>query len=540
MSNTCKSDRGIAAFVLSCMAAILLWGCGGGNDDPPDPSLVATASGVVRGAVDGEQRAFLGIPYAAPPTGALRWKPPQRHEPWTSPRDATAFGSACAQPVVDASGRPAVLGSEDCLYLNVYAPANNDTALPVLVFLHGGASRNGAGSDYDASSFSSKGRVVVVTLNFRLGVFGFLAHPELAAESPDSASGQYGLLDQRFALDWVRQNIANFGGDPSNVTLAGQSSGASSVCNQLASPLAGGLFHKAIMQSGACSSPSTSVPQAQAEAAGTTFAQNVGCSTAAVPACLRGIDMATLVSAPATENVGSGLGWAPAIGGASLPRASADVMHAGDFHKVPVLVGTNREDYRVFVALQELAQGGPIVAAQYVGMVNGTFGPRASAVLAAYPLSDYAAPDQAQAALFTDLAFACPTHTTTDAFSAQVETYAYEFDDPTAPTQVPALFIEQRSYHGAELTYLYRQRMSAFGFGTVVALGAGQQALADLMIAYWSAFAATGNPNGTGLPPWPRYSQPSPAVQRLAQGAVGAISTFGADHRCAFWVGFGV
>ncbi len=536
----CKSIVGIGAFTLCCTSAIFLSACGGGDDAPPaDPSVVTTSSGPLRGTVDAGQRAFLGIPYAAPPIGSLRWKPPQAHDPWTSIRDARSFSSGCAHPITDAMGKPVAAGMVDCLYLNVYAPADG-VARPVLVFIHGGASRNGEGSDYDGSALSRKGRVVVVTVNYRLGVFGFLAHPDLTSESPDGASGQYGLLDQRFALDWVQRNIAAFGGDPGNATLAGHSSGSYRVCNHLASPSGTGLFHKAIMHSGGCTSRSASVPLAQAEVAGAAFVQSVGCSSGDIPACLRGVAMTDLMNAPATEKVGSNLGWALATGGTVWPRSSMEAMLAGDFHKVPVLLGTNHEEYRVFTALQELGQGGPISAAQFAGFVNGTFGGGAAAVFAAYPASAFGATNEAYSSLLTDFAYSCPVRTTAGLFSSNVETYAYEFDDPTAPKQVPGPFIDQKSYHGAELTYLFRQPMSAWGFGPVAALDANQQVRADQIIKYWAAFAATGNPNNAGSPPWPRYAPTGSAIQRLAQRAVSPVTTFGVDHQCDFRAGFGV
>lgn len=525
------------ALGLHVLGAVLLGGCA--NGDGHDPWVVVTAAGPVRGTVDGGQRSFRGLPYAAPPVGPLRWAAPRPVEAWTVVRDATRFATVCPQPVTDTTGRPAVLGNEDCLYLNVDAPGDSDRPLPVLVFLHGGAFRNGGGSDYEAAAFSAKGRAVVVTVNYRLGALGFLAHGSLAAEATDGASGQYGMLDQRYALQWVQQNITAFGGDPGRVTLAGESSGASSVCNHLVSPPAAGLFHRAILQSGACTSPSTSLSQAAAEAAGSTFAQNLEC-TANVAACMRGLSAATVAGASATARVGAGLGWAPAIGGTTLPRASASALRAGDFHKVPVLLGSNREEYRIFVALRELGQSTAISAGQYAGFVNASFGAGAAAVLGAYPLAAYGAPNLAQSALLTDFAFACPTLTTAALFSAQVDTYAYEFDDPTAPTQVPSPFIEQRSYHSAEVQYLFRQPRSAFGFGPLVALSTAQQVLSGTMIDYWARFVANGDPNGAGLPGWDRHLLPNGAVQRLGQGAIGPVGTFGADHNCSFWAGFGV
>lgn len=536
MTNLCK-------FALGAAAVGLLWTmphhARGNGNALSDPSVVTTRSGLVRGNIDASQRSFLGIPYAAPPIGEHRWKPPLAHETWDSVRDATTFASACAQPITDANGKPAVLGSEDCLYLNVYAPTAG-SLLPVLVFVHGGAYRNGAGSDYDATALSRKGDVVVVTVNYRLGAFGFLAHPALSAESFDNASGQYGLLDQRVALKWIWSNITAFGGDPRNVTLAGQSSGAYSVCNHLASPFGALLFQKAIMQSGACSSTSASLPLAPAESAGIAFAKNVGCATGEVAGCLRAVAMSDLALAPVTERVGSSLGWAPATGGVSWPTSPADAVRAGQLRKIPVLMGTNHDEYRVFAALQELAQGAPISGAQYTGFVSGAFGGAAPVVLSVYPLSAFAAPDEAQSTLLTDLAFVCPARTTANLISANTPTYVYEFDDATAAEQVPGLFLDQKAYHGAELLYLFRQPMSAWGFGPIPPLDVNQQILADQMIKYWAAFVTTGNPNVVGLSPWPQYSSANSVVLRLTQGTLATTTTLGLDHQCGFWAGFGI
>jgi len=536
MKITHRAGRPGAAVCAPLTLALFAAACAGIND--ADISMVSTANGTLHGSVVGTQRAFFGVPYAAAPVGALRWKAPQPAATWTGIREATASASPCTQPITDARGQPAVRGTEDCLYLNVHAPAHAKR-LPVVVFVHGGDFRNGSGSDYDASAFSRKGNVIAVTINYRLGAFGFLAHAALSAEASDLASGQYGLLDQRFALEWARQNIAAFGGDPDNVTLAGESSGAAAVCAHLASPPSARLFAKAILQSYACSRASATLAQAQAEAAGATFAQNLGC-TADMPACMRALSSTTLAAAAATERVGSGTGWAPATGGAALPRSPATVLRAGEMQRKPILLGTNREEYRVFVALQELGQSSPVSAAQYSGLVNGTFGAGAAAVFAAYPLAAYAAPDLAQSALLTDFSFACPAQTTALLLRAQMPTYAYEFDDPAAPTQVPGRFIEQRSYHGAELPYLFIQRQSQFGFGPVAALSASQQALSDQMIGYWTTFAATGNPNAAGLPDWPRFTPSTTQRLRLAPGAVSPMGTFAAFHQCAFWSESGV
>ncbi len=221
-----------------------------------EPITVQTDKGPVVGRQAGAVRTFFGIPYAAPPVGDLRWKAPQSAAAWTNPRDASAFGNVCFQVATgmlegEEQTKGKILGNEDCLYLNVYSPssATPDSRLPTMVWIHGGAFIFGAGSEYDASVLAQKHRVVVVTLNYRLGSFGFLSLTTLKAESPDRASGNYGLLDQQAALRWVQNNIVAFGGDRGNVTLFGESAGAMSVCAQLASPAAAGLSHKAIIQS---------------------------------------------------------------------------------------------------------------------------------------------------------------------------------------------------------------------------------------------------------------------------------------------------
>jgi para-nitrobenzyl esterase len=205
-----------------------------------------------------------------------------------------------------------------------------------------------------------------------------------------------------------------------------------------------------------------------------------------------------------------------------------------------MLMGTNHDEYRVFAALQELGQGAPISSAQYIGFVTGTFGGAAPIVLSIYPLSGFAAPDQAQSTLLTDLAFVCPAITTANLVSANAPTYVYEFDDPTAPKQVPQLFLDQKTYHAAELLYLFRQAVSAWGFGPLAPLDVSQQVLADQMVKYWAAFVTTGNPNVAGLSPWPPYSTANPVVLRLTQGPMATTNTLGGEHQCGFWAGFGV
>src|SRR5690606_22015473 len=247
-----------------------------------------------------------GVPYAAPPLGPLRFAPPAAPEPWTEVRDASQVGSICLQPTG--------AGAEDCLTLNVYRPAQRDpsAALPVMVWIHGGSFVIGAGSGYDPRRLVEENGIVVVTLNYRLGVLGFMAHPALTAESPEGLSGDYGLMDQQAALRWVRDNIAAFGGDPAQVTIQGQSAGGASVCAQLASPPAAGLFARAVIQSASCAS----APLALAEAQGTALASALGCGDAAsVAECLRALPANALAAAA------TGALFGPIVGGEFLPEA---------------------------------------------------------------------------------------------------------------------------------------------------------------------------------------------------------------------------
>ena len=269
----------------------------------PDPLVVATAHGSVRGAAGPNGgRVFQGIPFAASPTGELRWRPPQPTAPWSGVRDATAPASPCPQlpltllpdggPVLPGDSNRTGSTSEDCLYLNVWTPARTGgRSRPVLVWLHGGGNTYGAGSDYNGAALAARG-VVVVTVNYRLGALGFLAHPALSDESAEHASGDYGLMDQQAALRWVRRNIGAFGGDRNRVTLGGQSAGSVDTCLHITSPTAKGLFHRAVQQSGSCVADDALTPLtlAAAEKKGQSFAASVGCADPSrVPACLRAL-----------------------------------------------------------------------------------------------------------------------------------------------------------------------------------------------------------------------------------------------------------
>ncbi len=496
--------------------------------------VVATADGPVRGVLsDGIDR-YLGIPYAAAPVGDLRWLPPQPHGRWTGVRDATRFGSHCAQV---ASPFGLASASEDCLFLNVFTPARNrdrdgdgdgedeEERLPVMVWIHGGALLLGESDDYDPIRLVEQG-VVVVTLNYRLGVLGFLAHPALSAESPDHASGNYGLMDQQAALRWVQRNIAHFGGDPQRVTIFGESAGGLSVHSHLASPLSAGLFHRAIVQSGAYSLSQPSL--ALAEAQGRAVAGLAGCSDQTA-SCLRAAPVATLLGAFHTASV------VPDVDGKVLTQAIGAAFTSGQFNRVPVIEGSNHDEWRLFVSLNIDLVTGPLAPAQYPGAISATLGVNAAtaAFLATlYPLGGFPSADLALSALGTDAIFACNSRKVVRLLSQHVPTHAYEFNDENAPQLfLPPVSFPYGSAHASEIQYLFNLRATV----PAPALAPGQERLSAAMVAYWTNFARMGDPNWFGTPFWPAYDRAADQMQSLAPPSPFVESGFAADHKCAFW-----
>jgi para-nitrobenzyl esterase len=501
--------------------------------------VVPTDNGPVRGIDTPTVGKYLGIPYAAPPVGDLRWKPPQPVERWQGPRDATQFGGHCPQ---DASPFGQASTTEDCLYLNVFTPngkvaqekngkvkAKKAKRLPVMVWLHGGALVVGESDDYDPSRLVEQG-VVVVTLNYRLGFLGFFAHPALSGESPDQTSGNYGLMDQQAALQWVQRNIKKFGGDSDNVTIFGESAGGLSVHAQLASPLAAGLFDHAIAQSGAYSPREPSL--ADAETKGLATAHIVGCEVQTV-ACLRSVPVETLL-ANQPELPGE---VGPNVDGKVLTQPINAAFASGQFNRVPVIEGSNHDEFSLFAALNVEFVFGPLPPFFYAVAVNvlvPTLGLSANPaeVLAQYPLANYSSVGSALTAIGTDAVFACPARRVAQSISQYAPTFAYEFNDPNAPQ----LFIRPASfpygaYHAAEVQYLFDipDQQNA------PELNADQQSLAAAMVGYWTQFARAGNPNRAGAPQWPPYTAASDLFMSLKPPTPAVEAGFAADHKCAFW-----
>ncbi len=329
---------------VSVAATVLTVGTGGAVASPASGGanpIVRIDDGLVRGTTAGTVDEFLGIPYAAPPTGNLRWRPPAPPASWEGVRDATQFGPSCPQPTVNNPYLPPGPISEDCLYLNVYTPTSRSSSgagRPVLVWIHGGGLVQDGARNYDGSKLAADG-TVVVTINYRLGALGFLAHPALASR-PGGPAGNYGLMDQQAALRWVQRNIAQFGGDPHNVTIAGQSAGGLSVLAQMVSPGARGLFQRAIVQSGTFAL--NQQPLATAEAAGQTFATAVGCPDQSA-ACLRNVPVSDLVSKFGVEIPG-------VVDGSVLTQPIGTALARGQFARVPVINGITHDEELLFVA----------------------------------------------------------------------------------------------------------------------------------------------------------------------------------------------
>ncbi|HEX6355357.1 carboxylesterase/lipase family protein [Actinophytocola sp.] len=414
--------------LVSAGAAAAVLVPGGSAAAAVDP-VVRTGGGVVRGQVLGTTHVFQGIPYAAPPVGGLRWRNPRPHTRWSGVRDATRPGQACAQLPGEL---PEGSTSEDCLYLNVTAPATAKHR-PVVVWVHGGGFFMGAGANYDARRLVERGDVVVVTINYRLGVFGFFGMPGLAG------SGTFGLADQQAALRWVRANIGAFGGDPHNVTIAGQSAGAMSVCAQLTSPPAAGLFHKAVLQSGSCATEYLDNFEYRGERAATIFQplSSVTEHGQEVAADLGCADVACLRKLPATDLMAVQQEFIlPAYDTPALPRYPGDAVRDGRFHRVPVLSGTTRDEARPWIAAYD--HGAPMSEQTFDEVLDETFGTSAGEVRSTYPTREYGSAALTWAAIVTDRMWTCPQYTTSGGLAARTTVHQYEFADPAPPPLSPA------------------------------------------------------------------------------------------------------
>jgi para-nitrobenzyl esterase len=489
-------------------------------------TMVQTASGPVCGIAQTSFNQWLGIPYAAPPVGALRWQPPQPVQPWTTPLATVTQPPGCP-------GSGTSTASEDCLYLNVTAPTGASGPLPVIFYIHGGGFTGGTTDSYPEDTLATGGPVVVVGIEYRLGVLGFLADKALGAHS-----GDYGLEDQEAAMQWVKQNIAAFGGDPNNITIMGTSAGASSVCDQIASPAARGLFEKAISISGEYNSlfgAPTSLQhqdckaelptEQQADAAGDAFAANVGCGQATdVAACLRAVPVQTIETAQASSGTNS-----PIINGTILTEQPLEAFAKGQVNRVPAILGVNRD---------EDLTGTATTAAGYTALVDSQYGPpfanQAAAVLAHYPLSKFPSPYVASRTVAADSNTVCPALTRDGYLSKVMPVYAYEGDNPDLPPYSTATANPPGSQHDWEPGYLFPTAM-----GIPVTLDADQATLRTELIAQFTAFASTGSPNTTGVPEWPTYSTRTGnlvmSLQPAGDDELMSADAISFDHNCGFW-----
>jgi para-nitrobenzyl esterase len=507
------------------------------------PPQVETAQGTLQGLRGKGISEFLGIPYAAAPVGALRWRPPVSSQRWSGVRQATTFGPGCAQVTTFGVFAGPPNENEDCLTLNVFTPKTGaSNKMPVIVWIHGGGNMDGASKDYDGRRLAALGRVVVVTINYRLGLFGWLANPALDAEGHPFAN--YGLLDQQFALKWVHDNIAAFGGDPANVTLGGQSAGSVDTEAALASPMAAGLFQRAILESVVLDS----TPLPAAERTGEAFAEAAGCgegASAAVAACLRRLPVRRILQLQGTQSSTGPYYTILVADGRIVPSSGLfAAFKAGAFAHVPVMSGTVHDEQNFTAAITEYFSGPPrhaITARDFHDLVVITYPtPTAQKVFAEYRLSDYPTPQQAWNAAGTD-GLVCPQLAFNKVLASQSPVYAYEFNDATAPFYFPTMpGFKPLAYHTADIQYLF-PLWHGGPSGLIHRLNPQQQRLSDALIRAWTNFARSGNPNGPGVPEWPIFKPTGETPGRYLSETLPASSTitdrqFAIDHKCDFWV----
>lgn len=503
---------------------------------------VQTAAGRLKGFLKGGVEQYLGIPYAAPPVGALRWMPPQPAASWRGERDALAFGASCAQwHAIGGFAKPS--DQEDCLYLNVYVPHDivnsREGRLPVMVWIPGGGFLAGSGDEYDPTYLVESG-VVFVSFNYRVGILGFFSHPTINGEG--HSRGNYGIMDQQMALRWVQENIAQFGGDPNNVTIFGESAGAVSVSMHLISPASKGLFAKAIMQSsfGLFSSPTLE----QNEDRGVEFAAATGCDRLNV-AGLRALPVERLLRAnDRVADLPCGVfgGYfgryvmGPMVDGDIIPKGVDEAFRADEIPPVPLLTGVTSDEMTFFVGLMELEAGYPIDAGNYELALFNNYGDASAELARRYPLRNYPSASNAFSAVMSDASFACPVRRSAAVAAANGHpVYAYEFGVADAPSYLPSISFPYRAYHTCELPFLFKGFHGASG--PPVALTPEQEELSRAVVSYWASFAATGSPNrpGSGLVHWPAYDPAKDNYLLLQAPRPETVEGIGERHQCAFW-----
>lgn len=508
--------RGARIFpIVLCMltaAALLGAGCGGSTASVETAMQVPRLDGgPISGVLEDGIWTYKGIPYAAPPVGDLRWKEPQPVEPWDEVLVCDEYGPACPQDSSDWTGMLDVgYTDEDCLYLNVWTPAESpDEELPVMVWIHGGAFTSGAGSlpIYDGHNLAEKG-VVVVTINYRLGALGLMAHPLLSEESPHGVSGNYGLLDQVAALEWVQTNVGAFGGDADNVTVFGESAGGISILELMVSPLAAGLFDRAIVESGPMLDlglPINRVPAlGDAEKTGEEISDDLGCSEAEDElAALRAVSPDELIAASSGEGMFfSPINLSPNIDGYFLTESPLQAFAAGRQQAVPLLTGINGNEGTLFIP-----EG--VTLNQYNLLVGYLYGDYADEVKALYPAQSEAEVRPAMDRLITQMGFASSARFTAERMAAaDAPAYLYHFTRAARDPRAAAL----GSFHALEIVYVFGN----FDKVEMKGLEDADRALSEAMMGCWTRFAATGDPNGGGASAaWPAYASDTSQYQEL-------------------------
>lgn len=538
----------------------------GGNDDNDGPS-VNTAEGPVRGLTKNGVNIFLGIPYAAPPVGNLRWRPPQPVQRWRGTLDATQYANTCPQVTeLGAFAGPSSV-TEDCLYLNVFTTGSGHYGQkkPVIVWIHGGGNVDGESNDYDATKLATGGPnghdTVVVTLNYRMGLFGFLSHPALNSEGHNW--GNYGILDIQAVLKWVQRNITAFGGDPNKVALGGQSAGASDTGANVLSPLAKGLFNRAIYES----APTSTFPPASiASTRGTNFATAANCSGtgAAASACLRKLTAQRILQLQGTPNANGPYITGPFVDGTIIPITPEQAWTTGNYNQMPSMGGAVKDEGNFSISITEYFSGPPQVPqtqAQYIAAITAAYGGNAGPggtppaypagtvdqVLAQYPPSSFGGTPTNEQGPFdrvtTDPGKCRGLHVL-KLWAQKIPTYGYDFTYQNAPYYFPSMpgFVAHAA-HTIDIPFLFANwHGGQLGVNLDQTTGqpreiSGQEIkLSDQLVAAWTNFANTGNPNGSGNSPWSKFTTGSPSfLQEDIPLSTETAAQYRTNYKCDFW-----